>query len=47
MTDEELIQRFGSQHTNVIDDLKPCPTCGAGSKKLYLRANVNMEDSHD
>jgi hypothetical protein len=21
-----------------------CPTCGAGSKRLYLRANVNMEE---
>lgn len=20
-----------------------CPNCGAGSKRLYLRANVNME----
>jgi len=56
MSDEELIQRLGSQHTaaiarlnasNVIDDLKPCPTCGAGSKKLYLRANVNMEESQN
>ena len=36
MSDEELIQRLGSQHTaaiarlnasNVIDDLKPCPSC--------------------
>ena len=53
MSDEELIQRLGSQHTaaiarlnasNVIDDLKPCPTCGAGSKKLYLRANVKEDD---
>ena len=24
-----------------------CPTCGAGSKKLYLRANVNMEENHE
>jgi len=55
MSNEELIKRLGSQHTaaiarlnasNVIDDLKPCPTCGAGSKKLYLRANVK-EDGHD
>lgn len=23
-----------------------CPTCGAGAKKLYLRANVK-EESHD
>ena len=55
MSDEELIKRLGSQHTaaiarlnasNVIDDLKPCPTCGAGAKKLYLRANVKGE-SHE
>lgn len=24
-----------------------CPTCGAGAKKLYLRANVSMEESHE
>ena len=24
-----------------------CPTCKAGSKNLYLRANVNMEEDSD
>ena len=24
-----------------------CPTCGAGAKKLYLRANVSMEENQD
>lgn len=24
-----------------------CPTCGAGSKRLYLRANVSIEENQD
>lgn len=30
--------------SNLIRETK-CPTCGAGSKRLYLRANVKAEDA--
>jgi DNA-directed RNA polymerase subunit RPC12/RpoP len=29
--------------TKLVRETK-CPNCGAGSKRLYLRANVNMEE---